>query len=128
MAGHDWGTGDQRIFEVYKVLALLVKLCKLPRYNTDSIFVFLIEPWVFKGLFSRDSHIRVFSQKLCDEVFGLRRNTFPLTVIKLVVTFHVLFQDFFRRVALEKRTTGQNDVENDADAENVSLAVVTLFL
>ena len=91
---------------VAKVFALLVKLCELPRYDTDSIFVFIIEPWVFKGLFSRDSHIRVFLQKLCDEVFGLRRNIFPLTVIKLVVTLHVLFQDFFRCVAFEKRATG----------------------
>ena len=51
-----------------------------------------------------------------------------MTIIELVVALHVLLENLVRRVAFEKGSPCQNNIEDDAHAEHVRLAVVALLL
>lgn len=75
-----------------------------------------------------DSFVRVLDEQLLDEILGCGGDVLPLAITEVVLTLHILVQNFIRTVAFKERSTGKNDVKDDADAENVCLAIVSLFL
>lgn len=126
--GHDWCAGDQWVDRLDHLLSLLLELCKLRAFNPVTILVMLAKPRVQEGILSSDPLAGVLHEQLLHKVFRSHRYVLPLPVTELILTLHVLVQDFIRAVALEKRTASQNDIKYDANAKDVSLAVVALFL
>ena len=126
--GHDWCAGDQRVDRLNHLLSLLLELCKLRAINPVPILVKLAKPRVQEGILSSDPLAGILHEQLLHKVFRGHRYVLPLPVTELILTLHVLVQDFIRAVALEKRSASQNDIKYDANAKDVSLAVVALFL
>ena len=72
--------------------------------------------------------LRVFIEQVLDEVLGRLGYALPLAITERVFTAHVPVKDLFRCVSFEERSASEDDIEDDSDTENVSLAVVALFL
>ena len=83
---------------------------------------------MLQGLLSCDSFCRILGDQFHYEVFGSERYFLPLPIIKLVFALCIFLQDFFRCLAFEKWSACQNDIEYDAHAKYISLAVVALVL
>ena len=127
-ASHDGGAADEGIGRVAHAFMLLVELCKLRRDNALAVLDLLGEPGVLESLRSRDPVFRVLGEQLLAEVLGRLRDALPLSIAEVVLALHILVQDLGRAVSLKKRSARQNDVEDDADTENVRLAVVSFLL
>ena len=83
---------------------------------------------MLQGTSCCDPLLRIFIEKELDEVLGRLGYTLPLAITELVFTAHVTVKDLFRCVSFEERSACQDDIEDDSDTENVSLAIVALFL
>ena len=107
----------------------MLELCELRTIDpTVPILVFLAKPRVQEGIPGSDPLAGVLYEQLLHKVFRGHRYVLPLPVTELILTLHILVQDFIRAVALEKRTASQNDIKDDSNTKDVSLTVVTLFL
>ena len=76
----------------------------------------------------RDPLLRIFIKEELDELLGRLGYAFPLAITELVITAHVSVKDLFRCVSFEERPASEDDIEDYSNTENVSLAVVALFL
>ena len=83
---------------------------------------------MLKGSSCCDSLLRIFIKEELDELLSRLGYAFPLAITELVITAHVSVKDLFRCVSFEERPASEDDIEDYSNTENVSLAVVALFL
>ena len=85
------------------------------------------DPRMVERFFCTDALVWVFSYHFDDQVTGLVRYPVPEVAAELKFALLVLFQYHVLILAFEKRSAGQNHIENDSRAEYVRRAVVALI-
>jgi len=92
--------------------------------GTLNSFVGLLNPWVFKSLFSRWSLVLVEGKKFRDEVFALVRDSFPGWVIEVELSELNLLHNFLVGGTIEWWDTRKNNVGDDTNGPNIAFSTI----
>jgi len=84
------------------------------------------DPWVFEGIFSGGSLLRVVGEKGSNETLAVLRDGLPDTILERECSFTNLLHDILIRLSVERGLTGKNDIGDDTGGPDIALFVVAL--
>ena len=84
------------------------------------------DPWVFEGILSGGSLLRVVGEKGSNETLAVLRDGLPDTILERECSFTNLLHDILIRLSVERGLTGKNDIGDDTGGPDIALFVVAL--